>query len=134
MKEVTEKLHNRYGNSKKDWLNFNILNENDLTFHHIEKAEDGGEYSFDNGALLTKRAQSYLHLIEELDYPAYFFLNAILEEINKQGFSPTKEQQALIENILYTFEELDCKKLCGNGKKSKQRAHTLRINSQKRKK
>ena len=132
MKEVTKQLHIKFGNSKKDWLNFNILNENDLTFHHIEKAEDGGDFSLDNGALLTKRAQSYLHLIEELDYPAYFFLNAILEAINKQGFSPTEEQQELIENILYEFEELDCKRLCGNGKKSKLRTHTLRMNSQKR--
>lgn len=90
------------------WLGYKITKTNNkvnITLHHLDKKENGGELVKDNIALLTDTAHNYLHLIEYKDRPIYEALNEILKIVNKQGYSPTYEQYRIINCLLEMFEE-----------------------------
>ncbi len=104
MSKTLKLLIRKYAITEFDWMNFRITKENPLTFHHIKKKSDGGTETLDNGAPLTRRAQEYLHLIENYNFKMYRRLNRILNEINEQGFAPTLNQQKKIDLIMMDFE------------------------------
>ena len=117
MKSVKEEMIEIFKPNKYDWMNYLI--EDDLTYHHIKKAEDGGEKTIDNGALLTSRAHAYLHKIEGIDYEIYLKLNKIFKEINNKKREPTKIQRKKIQLLLMKFE------ICNADKLIKRKEHII---------
>ena len=105
MKAVTRemlKIYKPY--SSLDWMNYKIVRKEDLTFHHIQKREDSGKETIENGCLLLKHSHQYLHLIECKDIRTYDAINKIFKYINQQRHEPTREQREIIEFMLREFE------------------------------
>ena len=102
MNNLKSKMMEIYNTYECDWMNYIIYD--DLTFHHIKKAENGGELTIDNGALLTTRAHEYLHKIEAIDIDTYLKINDIFKQINSQLSEPTFLQREKIQLYLFKFE------------------------------
>jgi hypothetical protein len=90
--------------SHLDWLNYKIVRNNDLTFHHIIKRENGGTKDITNGALLIPISHQYLHLIEYKDINTYIAINKIFKIVNNQLAEPTEDQRQILEYLLQDFE------------------------------
>lgn len=104
MNKITkEMLHIYKPISNLDWMNYKLV-RNQLTFHHIEKRENGGKKDISNGALLMPTPHQYLHLIECKDIKTYIALNKIFKVINNQLSEPNQEQREIIEYLLQDFE------------------------------
>jgi len=103
MNDIVTLMIKMYETYEYDWMNYKIDNE-DVTFHHILKEELGGKYTIDNGALLTKRAHEYLHLIERFDVDIYEKINNVLKDINTQEHAPNYKQKKKIDLLLLEFE------------------------------
>lgn len=104
MNKITkEMLHIYKPISNLDWMNYKLV-RNQLTFHHIEKRENGGKKDLSNGALLMPTPHQYLHLIECKDIKTYIALNKIFKVINNQLSEPNQEQREIIEYLLQDFE------------------------------
>lgn len=104
MNKITkEMLHIYKPISNLDWMNYKLV-RNQLTFHHIEKKENGGKKDISNGALLMPTPHQYLHLIECKDIKTYIALNKIFKVINNQLSEPNQEQREIIEYLLQDFE------------------------------
>lgn len=107
MKAVTREMLKIYKPlSNMDWMNYRIVNKQDLTFHHIQKREDFGRETIENGALILKHSHQYLHLIEYKDLKTYDAINKIFKYINQQRHEPTQEQREIIEFMLREFESI----------------------------
>lgn len=107
MKAVTREMLKIYKPlSNMDWMNYRIVNKQDLTFHHIQKREDFGRETIENGALILKHSHQYLHLIEYKDIRTYDAINKIFKYINQQRHEPTQEQREIIEFMLREFESI----------------------------
>ena len=106
MKQVTKDLIQFYKPLDFDWLNYRVTRQNQITFHHIVKAEHGGLYSLDNGALLSERGHRYLHIIEYKEIEIYVALNKMFTLINKQRTPPTLEQRQIINMLLDQFYDV----------------------------
>lgn len=107
MKAVTREMLKIYKPlSNLDWMNYRIVNKQDLTFHHIQKREDFGRETIENGALILKHSHQYLHLIEYKDIRTYDAINKIFKYINQQRHEPTREQREIIEFMLREFESI----------------------------
>ena len=104
LKKVLKLIVNKYAVEEYDWMRFKITEDNPLTYHHIKKKAEGGDWSVSNGAPLTREAQSYLHYIEQKDIRTYNEINKVLKEINEQGFGPTEKQRKKIEYLMIRFE------------------------------
>ena len=109
-KEVKKELLEIFNPRYHDWMNYIIDNE-EITYHHIQKEEDGGEYTLDNGALLTHRAHDYLHYIEKVDSDIYEEINKVFKEINESREKPTYNQKLKIELLLFEFELKNCDRI-----------------------
>ncbi len=133
MNEVREKMLKKFNPIDLDWMNYLIV-DNDLTFHHIKKAELGGKCTINNGALLTTRAHQYLHMIERIDIEIYNRINKVFKEINDNKQSPTDIQREKIELLLLEFEIKNVDKIIKKkenlGKRRTLVAHQRRIDSQ----
>ena len=104
MNKITkEMLHIYKPFSQLDWMNYKLVS-GQVTFHHIEKREDGGKRELSNGALLMPTPHQYLHLIECKDIKTYIALNKIFKVINNQLAEPNKDQREIIEYLLQDFE------------------------------
>lgn len=104
MNKITrEMLHIYEPVSNLDWLNYKLVKEQ-VTFHHIQKKEDGGKKIISNGALLMPMPHRYLHIIECKDIKTYTTLNKMLKIINNQRYEPTKDQREILECLLQDFE------------------------------
>ena len=104
MNKITkEMLHIYKPVSNLDWMNYKLV-RNQLTFHHIEKRENGGKKDLSNGALLMPTPHQYLHLIECKDIKTYIALNKIFKIINTQLKEPNQDQREIIEYLLQDFE------------------------------
>ena len=107
MNKITkEMLHIYQPISNLDWLNYKIVRNKDLTFHHIIKRENGGKLELSNGALLIPVAHQYLHLIEYKDIETYNAINKIFRYVNDQEYEPTREQREIVEYLLREFEKV----------------------------
>ncbi len=95
-----------------DWMNFTLTKSNPYTFHHIVEKSKGGEKSVDNGAILTRRAHTFLHTLEKACPEAYNDLQQVFAKINGTRQPITQdivnEIDDIIEKILVTHE-YECK-------------------------
>lgn len=64
MKEVLAKMLEIYQPNGIDWMGYKMTPNNPYTFHHIVERRDGGSYSINNGAILTKNAHNYLNYLD----------------------------------------------------------------------
>ena len=103
MKEISLEMTKIYGTYEYDWMNYLII-DNELTFHHIIKKENGGLLEISNGALLTPRAHNYLHFIERVDYDIYLRINDVFKNINSGKKIINETQRLIIEYLLLKFE------------------------------
>lgn len=87
-----------------DFMGYKLKKNNPYTYHHIIKRCHGGEKTLENGAILTKIAHEYLHIIESRDLELYNYINIILKEVNEQHYAPTSKQLLAIDYILRIFE------------------------------
>lgn len=95
-----------------DWMNFSITNGNKISFHHIEKRENGGKSRPCNGAILTKWSHRFLHYLEYICPDAFNDFQDLFRRINASNAPRTQEHvnevDAIIYNILnggYTFKK-----------------------------
>ena len=95
-------LVNVYKMQDIDWLGYKL--EDRFSYHHIIKKCDGGERTFNNGAVLFQTSHAYLHTIEYYDLDKYVFINKILKDINNQRYMPTKIQMKQINYVLKEFQ------------------------------
>lgn len=108
MNKITKEMLKIYKPiSNLDWMNYKLVKK-DITFHHIIKAEHGGERVVSNGALImpVALAHQYLHLIEYKDFNTYIAINKLFKYINNQEKEPTIEQREIIEYLLQEFERV----------------------------
>lgn len=127
MRKITREMLKIYKPlSGLDWMNYRIYRDEDLTFHHIIKKNDGGKNRIDNGALLLPAPHQYLHLIESIDKDVYRMLNDIFKMINRQGYEPTIGERLVIENLLCNFEDKHKNDIGYNGKVLIKAEYTLR--------
>ena len=106
MKQVTKEMIKIYKPLDLDWMNYKVTRQNPITFHHIIKKEQGGLYTFENGALLTETGHRYLHIIEYKEAKIFEMLNKMFEIINRQQHAPTQEQREIVEYLLNEFYQL----------------------------
>lgn len=133
MNEVKARMIKTFKTYDFDWMNY-LINNEELTYHHIVKEEFGGKLTMDNGALLTSRAHEYLHLIERTDVIIYDRINEILKDINNQKHAPNYRQRKKIDLLLLEFEIKNADKIIKKnkklGKKRVMMATNLRLESQ----
>lgn len=107
MKQITKEMLKVYKPiSDLDWMNYKIVQKQEMTAHHIVKKEHGGRLERTNIALLLPVAHQYLHLIECIDIDTYVALNKIFKIVNMQEHEPSKEQRELVEYLLQEFERV----------------------------
>lgn len=117
MKGLTRAMAKEYRTRGNDWMGYTIQSINQLSYHHIQKKEDGGPFTWNNGALLRRdTAHEYLHIIEYKDLEIYDYINGILKQINTQGYQPTREELIAIRNVLLSFEREHCSDRNSKGK------------------
>ena len=115
MKSIVKLMINIYNLKNIDFMGYTVSKDNPYTFHHLIKRCHGGKEIIENGAILTKNAHEYLHLIETRDLEIYQYINNVLMQINEQNFEPLQRQILAIDYLLKIFEsehqnDLTCKK------------------------
>ncbi len=89
----------------KDWLGFKISSRNFLTYHHLFKQVYGTWEDFDpkyqlhNGALLTKNAHRYIHLLESIDREKFLALTELMRQLNNSMTPPNDEYYEKVKKI-----------------------------------
>ena len=78
-----------YKTDKFDWMGGEIKKVEDLTKHHIDKKENGGENDISNYALLTEESHQLLNYIEEYYPEDYIRLNGLFLQLNRSLEAPT---------------------------------------------
>lgn len=116
MKEVLRLMICEFNLKGIDFMGYKLNKNNPYTYHHIVKRCHGGEETRENGAILTKIAHEYLHIIESRDLQLYEYLNLIMKQINEQGYAPTNKQLLAIDYILKIFEHEHMKDKTAKGK------------------
>lgn len=104
MKPLVKLMINIYNLKNIDFMGYEVSKDNPYTFHHIKKRCHGGKEIIENGAILTKNAHEYLHLIETRDLEIYQYINNVLMQINEQNFEPLQRQILAIDYLLKIFE------------------------------
>lgn len=103
MTDVLRKMIEIYKITDKDWMNFSISIENYLTYHHIDKKENGGLEDIKNGTILTKKAHDLLHMIEKRNNQIYIQINELLKEINNSNnLLDTSKKEQIVE-LIYKY-------------------------------
>ena len=113
-----------------DWMNFALSKNNPYTFHHIVEKSKGGDKSIDNGAILTRKAHTFLHTLENVCPDAYQDLQNVFVKINETKRPVTQEIVNEIDGILHNLlidekyevlEDIDLTAYCGQYYKGKKR-------------
>ena len=103
---IVSEMRDLYRLRGYDFMGYTYNSIKDLSFHHIQKACEGGQKTIDNGSLLNKNtSHPYLHIIECKELSMYLMINSILLDINRQQAPPTKMQLIMIRDILLEFED-----------------------------
>lgn len=84
-----------------DWMNFAISRDNPYTYHHIIERSKGGDKSIDNGAILTRKAHTLLHVLEKVCPDAYNDLQNVFLKINDSKKPILDDYIREIDEILY---------------------------------
>ncbi len=100
MKHTLQVLIHIFKPEGYDWMNFATTKKNPYTYHHIVENENGGEKSIENGAILTKKAHSFLHFLQWYYPDAYNDLQNVFARINASGEPVTQEYVNEIDKIL----------------------------------
>ena len=116
MKPITNLMINEYGVRRVCFMGYKVSKDNPFTYHHLRKRCHGGKEEIKNGAILTKMAHQYLHILESRDEELYNLLNNVLWQINEQGFAPLERQLLAIDYILRIFEEKYSNERSSSGK------------------
>lgn len=101
MKRVLRILVDIFQPDGTDWMNFALSRDNPYTYHHIVEKSKGGDKSIDNGAILTRRAHTFLHTLEKVCPDAYNDLQNVFLRINSSKQPITEEIIQEIDEILY---------------------------------
>ena len=113
-----------------DWMNFALSKNNPYTYHHIVEKSKGGDKSIDNGAILTRKAHSFLHMLENVCPEAYNDLQNVFAKINGTKKPVTQELIDETDTILYNLlvnnkyelkEDIDLTSYCNQYYKGKKR-------------
>ncbi len=113
-----------------DWMNFALSKSNPYTFHHIVEKSKGGDKSIDNGAILTRKAHSFLHMLENVCPEAYQDLQNVFVQINETKKPVTQDIINEVDRILYNLliadkyniqDDVDLSLYCGQYYKGKKR-------------
>lgn len=83
-----------------DWLDYKIINPNDLTYHHILEKRNGGRRTIENGAILIRESHDYLHFLDRYYHKYYRNLNDLFRALNMTMQPPTEEYYEEINYIL----------------------------------
>ena len=95
--EFMARIYNTY---ECDWLADPISDISELTRHHIEKREYGGENGISNYALLTKRSHAFIHYLEDNYYKEYLELNKLFLKLNRSIMPPDEEYYESVKRIV----------------------------------
>jgi hypothetical protein len=98
MKRVLRIMIDIYQPEGTDWMNFALSKSNPYTFHHIVEKSKGGEKIIDNGAILTRKAHTFLHTLENVCPDAYRDLQNVFVKINASKKPVTEE---IVGEIIY---------------------------------
>lgn len=101
MKRVLRILVDIFQPEGIDWMNFALSRDNPYTYHHIVEKSKGGDKSIDNGAILTRRAHTFLHTLEKVCPDAYNDLQNVFLKINGSKQPVSDEIIREIDEILY---------------------------------
>ena len=88
-----------------DFAGYKVSKDNPYTYHHLIKRCHGGKEMIENGAILTKNAHEYLHIVETRALELYVYINNVLKQINEQGHEPLLRQILAIDYLLKLFEK-----------------------------
>ena len=84
----------------KDWMNYKMVRQSDITFHHIKEVRNGGKRILTNGAILIKRSHDYLNYLDQHYKSYYKALNSLFKELNKSMKPPTEDYYKEVDYIL----------------------------------
>ena len=101
MGRIIKKMIDIFQPMGTDWMNFALSRRNPYNYHHIVERRNGGDISVDNGAILTRRAHTLLHLLETACPEAYNDLQNVFVQINLSKRPPTDEIIREIDEILF---------------------------------
>lgn len=104
MKQITKLMVNMYNLKGIDFAGYKVSKDNPYTYHHLIKRCHSGKETIENGAILTKYAHEYLHVVETRDLELYNYINNVLKQINEQGHEPLLRQILAIDYLLKLFE------------------------------
>lgn len=105
MRKILNLMISIYNLNGIDFMGYKVSKHNPYTYHHIKKRCMGGCETLENGAILTKVAHTYLHIIESRDLLLYEYINNVLKQVNEQLSAPTEEQLIAVDYALCMFEK-----------------------------
>lgn len=86
-----------------DFMGYEFDEKKDLTYHHIQPKNYGGETTYKNGALLIRPSHNYIHTIEAFDFRLFLELSQELKKEHAQG-EITRDRLVTIAQMLKYFE------------------------------
>lgn len=107
MEAITKLMINEFKimESGIDFMGYSVINPKKLSFHHlIIPKREGGKATIENGAILTRSAHDYLHVIERTERNFFLEITKEMIEENKKHFIDMKNIK-IINEILTEFEE-----------------------------
>jgi hypothetical protein len=84
-------------------MGYEFETKKDLTYHHIQPKNYGGQTTYNNGALLIRASHNYIHTIEAFDFKLFLELSQELKKEHAQG-EITKDRLITIAQMLKYFE------------------------------
>lgn len=97
-----------------DFMGYEFEVKKDLTYHHIQPKNYGGETTYKNGALLIHPSHNYIHTIETVDFKLFLELSQELKKEHAQG-EITKDRLITIAQMLSYFESKYANSYTRNG-------------------
>lgn len=87
-----------------DFMGYEFEAKKELTYHHIQPKNLGGQTTYGNGALLIRASHNYIHTIEAFDFKLFLELSQELKKEHAQG-EITRDRLITIAQILKFFED-----------------------------
>ena len=131
MSKVKDLMINTYCVNGIDFMGYKLQKGENFTYHHIVKREHGGGKNLKNGAILTKQAHKYLHIVEYKEHDIYIAINSLFKIINRSKKPPTKEMYMLINELLEMFEEKHMNDLTAKKRELIQKSFLNRVQKEK---
>lgn len=93
-----------FGCKNYDWFGVPVTLSDKITYHHITKAENGGDETLENGALLTQSMHRLLHMMEFINPELYEEAKYWFEIINKTRRPLNEEFQEIMTSLKERIE------------------------------